>query len=240
MILSREKPTAGDWLKFRPLPEGYYNKRLPFAVGSYVSGTVIGKVTATGLHTILNTAAGDGSQTLVGILLDTADVEGTFATGSTGVTGTTGVDYTADIIGTVNIKIYLINPGAASVTASAVAAGDAAGGYRIEVTLGTDGSGNITTKSGGIAALVNGLVAPDTGLALVTAVDDGDNTTPLTVEQMRLTGGKTPDNDLVVMTKFDDCELLTKNLTYLGVQATVEAALVAAGAVIATPTPEVV
>ncbi len=43
---------------------------------SYVRGTVLGKVTATGEATIVNSAASDGSQTPYGILADDVDSTG--------------------------------------------------------------------------------------------------------------------------------------------------------------------
>lgn len=64
-----EGRVQSDWLK-RRYPDDllYTNETVTLAAGNYITGTVLGKVTATGLHKILTPAATDGSQNVAGVL----------------------------------------------------------------------------------------------------------------------------------------------------------------------------
>jgi hypothetical protein len=64
-----EGKIQSDWIK-RCYPDDllYTNETVQLLAGNYVTGTVLGKVTATGLHKPLTPAATDGSQNVAGIL----------------------------------------------------------------------------------------------------------------------------------------------------------------------------
>lgn len=233
--------TLGDWLKQSGFSAEIHNETVDLVLGlDLKSGAVLGKVTASGKYQQVNTAASDGSQTVAGVLVNSIKSNAVAATGGTGSSGTTGVAYTASIPGAQgnSITISLVDPGANSSALAVTVAGDVQSGYEIEISLATDGGGAITTTSGDLTAALASEVAPDTGLALVTAADDGDDTTVLIADSVTLTGGEGYDTQAVVMTNLDGCLLYFSKLTYTGTAATVRSGLEALGAIMAKETAE--
>lgn len=66
---------ASDWLKAESHTSGYSREEVTVVsgAGKLVSGTVLGKITASGKYTPVTVAAADGSQNAAGILLDPVD-----------------------------------------------------------------------------------------------------------------------------------------------------------------------
>ena len=240
--LYTEQQTLGDWLKQLGHTAEYHNNVVPLAA-SLGSGTVVAEVTATGKYVKVNTAASDGSETAKGILVNAVDATGVAATGSTGTSTTTGVDYTAIAVGLAgnDITVELVDPGANSSALAATVTGDIQNGYTVTVSLATGSGGSIETTSGDLAALLATATAGDTGLVLVSAADDGDDSTVLTVDSVTLTGGVEYEhtNNGVMMSNLAGCVIYFSRLDYSGTAATVQAALEAMGAVMAQETAEV-
>jgi hypothetical protein len=215
---------ASDWLKWELEPQ-FCRKQVPIlAAQDLPSGTVLGLISASGMYTKCDTTAGDGSQAAKGILIDPVKATGVYATGSTGAT-TTLVNYRAAYPGLSgnDIRIVLLNPGQTN-TLSGVVTGDAQTGYTITVTLGW-ATGAVTTASGGLTTLMTTMLAPDTGLLLVTATDGGNNTAPLAAATATLTGGVDyeTDNTGVMINRF--AIVTPEHLTYSGTYATIKTAL---------------
>ena len=66
---------ASDWLKAESHNSGYSREEIIIAsgAGKVLTGTVIGKVTASGKYKPVTVGASDGSQTAAGILLNSVD-----------------------------------------------------------------------------------------------------------------------------------------------------------------------
>lgn len=66
---------ASDWLKAESHNSGYSREEVIVVsgAGALESGTVLGKITATGKYTPVTVAAEDGSEDAAGILLDPVD-----------------------------------------------------------------------------------------------------------------------------------------------------------------------
>lgn len=229
--------TLGAWLAHSTHPKEITNQILPIATGqNLVSGTVMGKVSATGLYTKCNTAAVDGSQTPTHILYNAVNANATYATGATG-TGDTEIVYTAAQPGTQGnqISIALIDPAANNSALAVTIDGDVLNGYSIEVSLATDGGGLITTTSGDLTAPFAALLSPDFNRPVVYAADSGNDTDPLTEDTVTLTGGLYDEvnNTGVGMKLMDGILVYGSNLVFSGVAATIKTALEAAGVVYA-------
>lgn len=79
-IVQTEGAYVSDWLKRENTEYLFSRETVELAPATYITGTVLGKITATGVHKILTPAAADGSQDVAGILvLDTVAVAGTKA-----------------------------------------------------------------------------------------------------------------------------------------------------------------
>lgn len=75
MLTINEGRYASDWLKAESHTSGYSREEVIVVsgAGKLVSGTVLGKITASGKYTPVTVAAADGSQNAAGILLDPVD-----------------------------------------------------------------------------------------------------------------------------------------------------------------------
>lgn len=75
MLTINEGRYASDWLKAESNTSGYSREEVTVisGAGKLVSGTVLGKITASGKYTPVTVAAEDGSQNAAGILLDPVD-----------------------------------------------------------------------------------------------------------------------------------------------------------------------
>lgn len=222
-----EQTYSADWLKYEQ-DTNYCRKTVKLVAGTdYPSGTVLGKVTASGLYTKCNTGAGDGSEAATGVLVYGVNANATAATGSTG-TGNTQVDYVANELGTAgnNINIALIDPGANNATLSIAVTGDSQSGYTISISLATGAGGTVTTTSGDIPTLIAG---DATAAALVTATDSGNDTDILAGATLILTGGTNSavDNEGVMLNK--NAIVTSGALTYTGTLSTIQTALEALG-----------
>lgn len=79
-VIATEGACVSDWLKREHQDHLFSRETVELAPGNYITGTPVGKVTATGIHKQIAPGATDGSQTAVGILvLDTVAVAGTKA-----------------------------------------------------------------------------------------------------------------------------------------------------------------
>jgi hypothetical protein len=238
MLLYTDGPVLSDWLKHSTNPKEITNISVPILPGVALgSGTVLGKITASGLYTKHDTAANDGTETAMGILCNPVSGTATTATGHTGAT-TTLVNYTAAQPGAAgnSISIALVDPGVNNGALSVEAVGSALSGYAITVSLATDNGGVITTTSGDLTTPFAALVADDTGRKIAYAADGGNDTAPLTEATVTLSGGTESEMDCTgVMLKLGAGILVAgSKLIFSGSAATVKAALESAGVVYAS------
>jgi len=237
-VLFTEQQTASDWLKnYGAHSEPFYFSDIELNTGvALPSGTMLGK-TNNGKYAIYNNSATDGSENFSGVLVSQHSANAVAATGYIGVSGTTKISFVADTVGAQGneIMINFTDPGVTATSATISTSGSDLEGWVITVSLETSG-GAIASVSTGIVTLINN---DTTASGLVTATNAGDGSTALTTGTVTLSGGAeyTLDNQAKMLgPNMEGFVIYFDKLTYSGNEAAAKAALISAGAKLASET----
>ncbi len=236
-VIYTEGVTPGDWLKARPFDAGFDSQIVEIkSADDLASGTVLGKNSTTGIYTKCNTAASDGTQTALGILIDPVKATGVYATKVTGTPATNSIQWKAKELGAAgnDITIALVDPAGNNASLSVAVTGSINSGWAVVVNLATNGSSVITSTP---ALIVAAVAANAAAAAIIVGTADGASAVAA-VAATALTGGVGYDitNQGVMLAKLTGTVIYFSKLAYSGTAGTVQTALINLGATMAIET----